>query len=586
MPALADRTQRKLVFSLLFCVFSGMFYLSWMRWGNLFVDTFYDQWVYHKIISGKVIYKDIYYCYGFLPVYVGAFFYRIFGETLYASVIFGTIVSVLSTTLVYRISRLFLGRFISCLLAAHLVVLLLFNGNSDMFNFILPYSSSVTLAIVFVLSALYFFLKFILTKNGSFLYILAISLAIVFLSRYELGFLVTLALGVVALAWWRLRHDRRLILAVTLGVVTGALGYVLFIFGNHIYLGFKMSVGGFFMSLGKDNYFHLRMSGLAYPVRSFVYAFKHFFFQAVIVLLLFFTARTVNFKKNMIVAFVALPLVIFLSIRWMGFPYYGIYSSLPVILAAGSILILYRFFCNTHKFDFSVNLALLTAFLVAIAVGLRIILNFSIVHYGFVLGIPGLIAYYLFWFRIIPDFVIHSEPVRRNYIYSVAIFFIFLNIPIFATGAAHYLQKTVKIESPHGYIFSLPDESAVCFRQAVDYMKTVVPKAATLVVLPEGVGINYFSDHDNPLYITTYIPPAIDVIGGQDKLIADLASYKVDYIAIAARGTSEYRFVSFGVDYGARVDNWIKEHYALEKVFGSYPFAGSHFGVALYRRKG
>jgi len=38
-----------------------MLHLSWMKWGNILVDTYRDPYVASKILNGAVLYKDI--CY-------------------------------------------------------------------------------------------------------------------------------------------------------------------------------------------------------------------------------------------------------------------------------------------------------------------------------------------------------------------------------------------------------------------------------------------------------------------------------------------------------------------------------------------
>ena len=102
--------------------------------------------------------------------------------------------------------------------------------------------------------------------------------------------------------------------------------------------------------------------------------------------------------------------------------------------------------------------------------------------------------------------------------------------------------------------------------------------------MPEGIGINFFCHRDNPTRYYALIPPRIKLIG-EEKIIDQFEGTNIDYILIVKRETPEYGFPHFGVDYGKKIDLWIKNHYVLEKLFGPYPFTGPEFSAALYKKK-
>ena len=213
-------------------------------------------------------------------------------------------------------------------------------------------------------------------------------------------------------------------------------------------------------------------------------------------------------------------------------------------------------------------------------------MNFSVFDYGFAFGALALIPFCIFWFKFLPAIFIGASRPSRLYQLLLATFFILLNFPLFAGNVAHYAKKDVLIRSRRGIIFALSNEDSFCFRQTLDYLRVVAFSGQTMIVMPEGVGLNFFSGLDNPLRYETFIPADITDIGGDGKLIDILAKYKVDYIVITGRTTSEYGCFAFGIDYARRVDAWVKANYHLEKLFGDYPFTTSRFGIAIYRRNG
>lgn len=583
MPALADRTQRKLICLLLGGAFLAMLHLTWMRWGSFYVDTFRDQWVYHNILSGKVVYRDFCYRYGFFPPYLGALFYRFFGETLYSSLIFGLAFTIASIVLIYRIARFFLSRFITALLVLNFIVVFAFGGSSKIFNFIIPYSSSMTISMLFTLALVYFALKFILKERRYCLYCAAVSLYFILISRYEIGVMVSFAVFLTGLVQFYVKRDLRLALFPIYVILAGIFSYIFFIYGNQAYAGFRDSVGGIFSLGGKVQFFHLRMAGLVDPGKSFLYAIKHFAIQLVVALFFVFAVRR---KENHVLMKYAayLFLILFLPLIMItGFPYYGVYAALPLSIIGGIVFIVYYF--KIRISDFKVNLALFLLFSTALAVSMRVIFNFSIFAYGFAFGALALIPFYIFWFKFFPAATGSGLSSRSFYSFLFGVFLILFNIPLVVDAARYYLSRNVPVESARGRIFSSTDPRDVCFWQTIDYLNNSAVSGQTLIVMPEGIGINYFSNLANPIRYDSFIPPDIDVLGGDDRLIGMLIRCKADYLVITARETPEYTCSRFGVDYAKRLSLWIKANYHLDKVFGEHPFTSPRFGIAVYRRK-
>ena len=65
------------IFFLVSASFLGLLAITWLKWGDVIIDTFRDLWVPLQMINGRALYKDIFYEYGFMPPYILAIIYRL-----------------------------------------------------------------------------------------------------------------------------------------------------------------------------------------------------------------------------------------------------------------------------------------------------------------------------------------------------------------------------------------------------------------------------------------------------------------------------------------------------------------------------
>lgn len=207
---------------------------TWMKWGDLIVDTFRDFWVPMKILEGNVLYRDVFYEYGFSPPYFQALLFKLFGLHLYTLAGLGIVITLLVAAAIYLISRMFLSASVSALTVIVFFLAFAFNhyACNNNFNFILPYSFASTFFLLFTLSAIYFFLRFIKSARYLHLFCWALCLSMAVFCRVELplllwgGFLVTGTFYAVKI---RKKPDIRFWFILLLPVIACLAGYSLFI---------------------------------------------------------------------------------------------------------------------------------------------------------------------------------------------------------------------------------------------------------------------------------------------------------------------------------------------------------------------
>ena len=173
--------------------------LSWMKWGDLVIDTGREMYVPAELLAGRVLYRDIAYYFGPLTPYLNALFYRIGGVQVGSLVVSGLLSLVLTLVALHRLSKMLLDGFSSLLVGATFIAVCAFGfywalGN---YNYIIPYTYSATYGMAFALLGLYFFLQNAGSGARGSWVLPALFFSAALLARYELG---VMALAAVVLS--------------------------------------------------------------------------------------------------------------------------------------------------------------------------------------------------------------------------------------------------------------------------------------------------------------------------------------------------------------------------------------------------
>ena len=583
--------------AIIFCVVSACFlYLvsaTWFKWGELIIDTSRELLTPYQLLSGKVIYKDIFYPYGFLPPYILAFLYMVFGVHINTAVACGLAVTIMMSVLLYRISRLFMDEAFSGLTVITFLFVFAFGfyvGNG-IFNYILPYSYASTFFMLFTAASLYFFLKFILTgdeKNYLF-WIACMSLS--FFSRLDYSVLTWVGFAVSAVILILKSKDRTPIRVVVLTlspILICAIGYLLFVFVNHAESGFRESITNYIL-VNYTNKLNIAWSGMNDIATNGFNALGSFSLQVVVVSFLALSGMAIsrsvsNFKEHRYFEVMAVTLLAFFVFLLTGnhMRLFSQYRCLPLLLLTGGTI---SFFRLVYSADFKKDLALMTLFLLSLSTIPRIFLNTTPYNYGFFLLNISIVSYYVF-FAVIFEGLLSRHFKIDPVIYKSAIFvfFLLLIIPQWDRSSAMYRYKNMMATTDRGSIACFGDSRTARFWETVNYISQNTAKGDTVVALPEGASINFFSHRDNPSKFHTFLPPDIDAIG-EVRMLAELSRSGITYIVIVKRDTAEYGYPAFGFDYARKIYLWIKENYELVRQIGPFPNTSNEFGAAIFKRK-
>ena len=185
----------------------------------------------------------------------------------------------------------------------------------------------------------------------------------------------------------------------------------------------------------------------------------------------------------------------------------------------------------------------------------RIFLNLTPVWYGFVFILPVLllIAYVLFaW---LPERGVYTRP--------SALLWLPLIVAICASGliAAHRTYDGGHpVTTPRGTYYDRSPSNG----EMLAYLRR--NHARELVVMPEGLGLNYLANVRTPLRHQTFTPA--EIAGAEGPVVAELASKRPRYVAIVPRDVREFGYRGFGLDYGREITAFLRANYEVEQRFG------------------
>jgi hypothetical protein len=574
---------------------------TWLKWGDLIIDVGREAYVPLELMSGKLLYRDIFYLYGPFSPYFNAFLYKLLGPSINTLVLDGIITIILCAILIYKISRLFLDILVSILATMTFLFVFAFGDYyyAGIFNFILPYSYPAIHSILFSLAAFYFFCMWF--KKRSIMRAVAVSLflPLAILCKIEAGLAISTSLIIVFFIYLftkkRLLKEKDIMLNLFMFIASSLflasfVYWAFFILSksmiNKNSLFFTLFSSASLNDLFSKNLFaggSIPKSFLVIGRVSVYYIFLCSYFAAGGIIAenyIYKLKRTVI--KN--TAYFCI-LAIFLSMMHIFvkrfFTYELQYRALPLISFIMAVVFLHKFSRakENMRYLFIVTISSFCFFLMS-----RMMFNAWAGHYGFYLLAPSLIVYYIFFLGIVPD-LFKTAQVRNFYKTCFIFLSIFFIINHFNISRYFYENKTLKISSKRGDIYVFNNSRDYRCKELIEFLENKTDEKETVAIFPEGIFINFLSKRNAPLYYYQYLPVDLKRSSVTEDIIEDMHSKKPDYVVIIQRETYEYGYLGFGYDYGQGIFAYIVNNYALYKQFGPFPFTGRGYGIAVFKRK-
>jgi hypothetical protein len=557
---LARAAGHGLAWSVLVSVGALLFHSSFEAWGDAIVDLGRDLWVPSQILEGRILYRELLYNYGPAAPYLLAAATGIFGDGLAVFAGFGTVVGLSCMAALYAVGTRLSGTFAGFAAALLFLTLSFFAASTWGCNFVLPYSFAATLGTAFSLWSFYFLLRYL--DGGRTPASLAWSVAFLFaalFSKQEVGAGIA---AVHVLAWVTRKVSAKAILSTLLaGVLLGGLFVALFAArGEAEHALFAENLTKF---AGDPDPFFSVVAGLDRPGPHLVRSLASTAQVAALVLLAALGGFFLKSARLRLFAVPALAGCLWLVWRW----------SEPRLFQATPILALAAlgFFLIRDRRD---PLVLLAGF--ALFSAPRVLLQFHPMWYGFFLVVP---AY--------PFLAVGAARLARGRRTVAAV--LALTALVLAGSYAWrmgqvYEDKTSVLLTAKGRMRDFPDGRLEAVGELLRYAETrLASRSATMVVMPEGVSLNYFTAFPNPTAYYLFTPPEIGSPEVERKMMRELAAAPPDYLVLTSRDLSEYGRRGIGLDYALELGDWIRATYDLERVFeaGEAP----SFRLLLLRRR-
>lgn len=172
-----------LLLIILFFIILQPFYL---HQGLLLIDTGREFYIPAQIQTGETLYKNIFNIYGPLSYILNSIFFNIFGQKINTLYWAGIFFSIGIVVYIYYISREFLNKYISFLIA----ILIMFSNifSTFLYNSNLPYCYAIVYALLFFLISLFYLIKYAKNGNKLFAYVSCFCAGLSIACKYEFIF--------------------------------------------------------------------------------------------------------------------------------------------------------------------------------------------------------------------------------------------------------------------------------------------------------------------------------------------------------------------------------------------------------------
>jgi len=557
-------------------------WMSWLKWGDLVVDAGVEYELPRKLADGQLLYRDVDYWFGPVPVYFNALLYRVFG--VHASVLAaaGLTIAALMCVLLYRLARCFAGRLCACCVTVSFIYICGFAHlvPNASFNFVIPYTFAATYGMLFALASLFFLIRHVQKGAKAKFWLSVLFLTLAALSKIEILFAAGMLHLAFLIAYWRLGR---------LSVRAHFPGYgAVFAVVILTYVLFLVNAPGMFAenpwySPNPAARMYMRsVMGLADWRMALWCCVRYSFLGLAGVLAAAWVLAAVRgrWSRNAWVAGGALAAAFLAGALIYQFyvPKNYAFLVLPELFAALLVFLVWRWFRAPEQRAGALPTILLLVF--ALAVLARIPLRTWAWHYGFYLLPVPLAAFGVLWFKAFANWLGRSGPV-----FSAAGVGLFLALSLghYRISTRNYALHTVSLETPRGSLCLLGPVSeklpyGAAYAECVLFLSRLPPETRVLVV-PLGVGLVFFSGLDSPYGETGYLP-TVPEERYNCRLLPALKARPPDVVVRVRVDAREFGSQGFGVDYAVEMWEWIAENYEPVKTIGQGD------SIVVLRRRG
>lgn len=568
--------------AVLAAAFVSLLAWTWGTWPDVLVDFGRELYIPWQIAEGKRLYLDLAWFNGPLSPYWNALMFSLFGVGLRTLVLVNAVLFAVILALLHSLLRSFGSRAsatIGCLLVLATCGFGQLVGIGN-YNYICPYSHEITHGLLLGLAAMVLLRRW--SGKSSELLAAGSLVGLCFLTKPEM-FVAALAASVVMIG---LRLQGRRIVTVA-GVF--ALGLVLPVLIAAGLLALAMPFGtawegtlgawpALFATKVAASPFYRMGSGLDAPAANLARMLGWAAATAGLLLpafLLGFATRSPRRSRvSAGIAFAIMAAIV--AILYARIPWILGARPWPLLCLGALVAAVLWHRGEAAAVGFAVfSLALLG----------KMILNARLYQYGFVLAMPALALLTVALYDWIPRWIASrggTAAVARAGLLPVLLAFALAHL---SATSKQLAAKREQVGS--GSDAFRADARAQAVTAALDWIASHSAEGGrrpTVLVVPEGVTINYLARSENPTPFVNFMPPEL-MLFGEARMLEALERRPPDVVVITHKPTHEYGFPWFGRSYARSLGTWLDTRYRLVQIFGDPPLQPtSRFGIAILVR--
>ncbi len=563
---------------------------SWQTWCDPLVDFGTQIYVAWRMTAGQVLYRDLTYYNGPLSQYLNVAMFELLGVSVRTLIIENLLVLTGVMILIYRLAARASGT--TAAVACGVTFSLVFGFGQWVgianYNWVTPYHSEITHGIALGLLAIALLDRYQRSGRIGWLAGAGISTGLAFLTKAEPSMGAAAAMSAMLLARWWTERATIGVIAKEAGISAGAFLLVPLLAIALLSLQMPMHVAAMGVAGSWPWVFDSRITALPFYRNiagtddlagniSTICCWTAIY--AVLTGAAWLLAFTVKSRRRWATAvvFVTGAVGMVIVVRTLPIDWNSIIRPLPVCLFAiliAAALPIARRVRTGHLSSLRFGLVVF-----AMAMLAKISLNAHIYHYGFGLAMPGMLILVAVLITELPELV-NRRGGNGNMIRAVAAVcwgtMVFLALymdnrnfsgKLFALGAK---GDTIRVNSRGAEV-----------RAIVDEIRRYTPENSTLIVLPQGLMVNYLARRVDPIPYINFMPPEV-LIEGEDTIIAAMAAQPPDRILINYSSVQGGEFtLDYRYSYGKKTFDWVQQNYLPTPL----PSVGNLYGFVLMEKK-
>lgn len=574
---------------------------SWRKWTDVQIDFGNELYVAWRLSEGDVLYRDLAQRNGPLSPYWNALLFRLFGVSLRTLALANLAILAALCAMLHRVLRLCAGRLAAFLGVALLLVVFGFSRYAAIgnFNYVTPYHSAQTHGLALAVAMLLAFERAAHSGRARWWLAAGVALGGVFLTKAELfvpaaAVALAAALARAARVGWQSGSAQRDALAFAAGALLLPAAFFAGlcaampapdawrgVLGNFAHLGGAVWADPFYRSGAGLDAPHAGLLALARGTLALALG------AAAFALADRLAAASGRPRELALGAGVALLALLWLRPRSVDWP--ALVRALPAVAAlaaVGSGVAAWRARGEPARARAPLVLALWS--LLSLGLLGKMLLAARVPHYGFVLAMPATLLCAALAVASLPAWLRArggSGEVARA-----------LALAALAGFACSWWQQAARIYARVDFPIGRGGDALLAADPAIHPRSQVVADTlawlergsapgSSLLVLPEGVMLNYWLKQKNPTRFNLFLPTEMAAFG-ESEMLRDLAQHPPDTIVLLHRLPDEFGVGPFGVDprNGRALLAFVRAHYRRVAGFGAEPFGTGGFGSVILVR--